>query len=340
MKKQFLKAGLVVFLLIFLILTIFFKIKVLKLIKFWPKETATFSFFAYGKNFRGEISFACGDVNGEQRIVTAAADNASLLVKIFNKGGKMINKFDAKNVGQVPVLAVGDVDGDDKNEIILNQTKDKSQIFIYQQRKENFVLVNSFAAFSNLTIGVNLAVGDVNGDGKDEIIIGAGSGGGPQVKIFNAQGRELGNFFAFHPGLRGGVKVAVLDFDGDGKDEIVALSNLEQDTQFKIYKFDNIFSLQAVTRVYDKTTKIPVNLLTADVNEDGKKEVIVVPQKKLSFKIKVFGYGKEIKKNILNSQRIINQQGGASLAFCDLNGNKKDDIIVNENGSEIKIFYH
>jgi hypothetical protein len=59
--------------------------------------------------------------------------------------------------------------------------------------------------------GVNVATGDLDGDGKAELICGAGAGGGPHVKIYsdvNGKFQLVNEFFAFEAGFRGGVNVA------------------------------------------------------------------------------------------------------------------------------------
>jgi serralysin len=61
--------------------------------------------------------------------------------------------------------------------------------------------------------GVHLAAGDVDGDGRAELVTGTGVGGGPHVRVFRAPGggppTELGGFFAYSPAFRGGVWVGV-----------------------------------------------------------------------------------------------------------------------------------
>src|SRR5207244_983077 len=70
--------------------------------------------------------------------------------------------------------------------------------------------------------GVNVAVGDVNGDGFADIIIGADAGGGPNVSVFSGKnGSRLLSFFAYDPNFTGGVRVAAGDVNGDGKADVV-----------------------------------------------------------------------------------------------------------------------
>ena len=88
--------------------------------------------------------------------------------------------------------------------------------------KTNTLLLNFFAYAPTFTGGVNVSVGDVNGDGVPELITGAGPGGGPHVKVFDGKTlAPLASFFAFNPAFTGGVHVSAGDVNGDCVADII-----------------------------------------------------------------------------------------------------------------------
>ncbi len=67
--------------------------------------------------------------------------------------------------------------------------------------------------------GVNVAVGDIDGNGSKEVITGTRDGGGPHVRIFLFSGELASEWFAYPASTRTGVSIAAGDvnkqYDGD-----------------------------------------------------------------------------------------------------------------------------
>jgi hypothetical protein len=92
-------------------------------------------------------------------------------------------------------------------------------------------LFNDFFAFEQtLRNGVFIAAGDIDGDGKAEVIAGGGPGGGPRVTAFSGADlissgggalTPLANFFGGDEASRGGVRVAVKNLDDDARADVL-----------------------------------------------------------------------------------------------------------------------
>ena len=82
-------------------------------------------------------------------------------------------------------------------------------------------LIGSLAVFEeSYTGGVNIAVGDITGDGVLELVAGLGSGT-PRVRIFNgANGGLLFDFVPFTAAMSG-VQVATGDVNADGLADLI-----------------------------------------------------------------------------------------------------------------------
>src|SRR5262249_40123812 len=119
-------------------------------------------------------------------------------------------------------VAAGDVNGDGIPDIITGAGPGGGPHVEVFDGATNVILYSFMAYDPAFLGGVSVAAGDVNGDGLDDIITGAGPGGGPHVKAFSGKdGSLLTSFFAYSSIFFGGVNVATGDINGDGRIDIV-----------------------------------------------------------------------------------------------------------------------
>ncbi len=235
-------------------------------------------FLSYGENFLGGSSVTAGDIdgNGKEEIITGASFGGGPHVRIFNSFGKIIGQFFAYNPafrGGVNV-ATGDIDGDGKDEIITGAGQGGGpHIRIFDNRGN---LVNHFFAYDkDFRGGVNVTTGDIDGDGKDEIITGAGVGYLPEVKIFKKDGTLINSFLVYNPNFRGGVKVKAADIDGGvarKKAEIIVSPQKGGGPHVRIFSPSGKLISQFFA--YKENFRGGVNVTAGDIDKDGLAEII------------------------------------------------------------------
>jgi hypothetical protein len=116
-----------------------------------------------------------------------------------------------------------------------------------------------FAFGSDVTRdGAYVASGDVNGDGYDDLILGAGAGGGPRIEVLDgrqlaATGTQapLADFFSGATTRRDGVPVAARDLTGNGLADIIAGGGSTQTVSIYYAKNLGTSSTQAADETFE-----------------------------------------------------------------------------------------
>jgi hypothetical protein len=195
-------------------------------------------------NNPAQINFAVRIVQSQQgRQLPAGLDGLAQLQNPFVVSPALVNPAAPS---AAPRLAFGDVDGDRQVDVILANgpgtapqitvidgekilsLENNKLLSLEQLRAAKNIIAEFFAYDPRFFGGVNVAVADLTGDGKAEIITGADIGGGPHVRVFDgatvkddAGPREVDGFFAYEPTFTGGVRVAAGDVNKDGWPDVV-----------------------------------------------------------------------------------------------------------------------
>jgi hypothetical protein len=247
--------------------------------------------------FTGGVRTAVGDVNGDgvdDLIVGTGPGAATQVMVLDGRDGKTplftMSPFEASFTGGV-FVAAGDVNGDGVDDIVITPDMGGGPRVLVIDGKTSAVLANFFGIDDpSFRGGARAALGDVNGDGVEDLVVAAGFQGGPRVAAFDGTtlrpgqtARKLFNdFFAFEQTLRNGVFLAVGDVDGDGKADIFAGGGPGGGPRVTAFSAKDLLASGAQTMLAnffagDDTNRAGVRLAVKDLDGDDKADLVVGP---------------------------------------------------------------
>ena len=247
------------------------------------------------------------------------------------------------NTGNYPVaVAVSDLNQDGKPDLITaNALSNNISILQNNSSGGNF----SFGPHTDLNAGKgprNIAVGDLNGDGKPDIVVANfNSGDSGTVSVFRNTSQN--GIISFDPAINiqtgsGTVDVAIADINLDGRPDIIATSG--NSGIFSILQNTSIGSgaLTFAPKLDYFSFNHPDHVTVADMDNDGKPDIIIS---------EFSNYEVDVYRNISSGEVIslappvpypVGQNPGF-LRTGDLDGDGKLDLAVENYGTASISFY-
>jgi hypothetical protein len=229
-------------------------------------------FFAYDSSQMGGRYVVRQDLDHDSVRETIVADDT--FVTIYEADGSLRTRFApyTEHYQSGINIAVGDLENDGTVEIVTG-TEDGGGPHVRIFNNQGTLINPGFFPYhESFRGGVRVAVGDLNNDGYNEIIVAAANGGGPHVRVTNKDGKVINpGFFAYDELYRGGAYVSVGDVDGDQNDEIITGTGPGLDPLVRIYDKDGVLENEFAM---ETSHRDGINIATTDIDGNGIDEII------------------------------------------------------------------
>lgn len=264
-------------------------------------EDTSAAFIGLNNEEKGGCNLTAGDVNGDgtkDLIVTPMFKGD--LVQTWTYDGESFNQADqwkpfGDNYDGRIDAAAGDIDGDGIDEIAVIPAKEAATNLRVYDVSDGVSLIKWRYAFARSeTVGAQVEMGDVNGDGYAEIVTATVGDG--RVRVFGLEDGELNiqnELQPFGTGYDKGISSALGDVNGDGAIDMVFAptsgpTNLQVYTVNSEGEFDRInWAFAYGSRFIGET---PLSMSVRDVDNDGDADVVVAPGKGGGPLVKAFTY--------------------------------------------------
>jgi hypothetical protein len=236
-------------------------------------------------------------------------------------------------------VAVGDLVGDDTPDIAVAAASNGGPRVAIFDGAEGEVVQDFFVYEPTFTGGVTVAIGDVNGDGANDLITGTGTGGAPRVTAIDvATGNVLQNFFAFEDEFRGGVTVGSGDVDDDGDDDIIVGTGLGGAPRVSVFDGDDTGNVLLNFFAFDSSFRDGVNVSAIDLDDDGVDDVVAGAGTGGAPHVRVISGadGAELDSFFASDP---NGRGGARTASVDTDGDGEADTLVVGTPGHLRRFF-
>ena len=264
-------------------------------------------------------------------IAVAAGDGGGPRVRVFHdlSTGAAFDFFayDSTFRGGVRV-AVADLNGDGIPDVITAPGPGMAALIrVFDGRDMSLMLEFNGIDPAKWTGGVNVAAADMGGTRKALVAVAPDVGGGPVVNVFDlAQGKLVGEFACFDERMRGGLRLAFGDTDGDGVPELIATQGpCDHPPVVRVFNLDR--KIVAELTVFDPKWRGGVWVAAADVTGKGRAELIVGTDAGGPALVRMFDVAK---KRSLGEWSPFPPgfRGGVRVAARDVDGDGVLDIIT------------
>ncbi len=218
------------------------------------------------------------------------------------------------------------------------------RIRVYNDRG---VMESEFLAYDKgFRGGITSAIGDVDGDGEEELVTVPGPTGGPHVRVFSFEGVLKYEFFAGNAKDSTGLRLTLGDMNRDGADDILITQFMTRNIPIiRIYDYEGNRMNEFKVKGKEKSVG-SIHMVVGDVDGDNELDIVTIPVESKGMihvlsalgKVKSswYPFGKKYSKSLAIALGDIFSQGTDRIIVVSLQGKKIQLKMFDEKGVQLK----
>ncbi|HEX6426472.1 MAG TPA: FG-GAP-like repeat-containing protein [Niastella sp.] len=266
----------------------------------------------------------------------------------FTGGGFMLpGSFDKNKdlqTGGLPFnFCIGDIDGDGKPDIVVSEVNDRTFSVFKNTSTSGSLSFANRVSFPVMQGGWSVALGDLNGDGKPDVIVSNSIGGQSSISIFQNTSANGAISFAARKDYSTGAsdysypeRAAVMDLDNDGRPD-VAVAN--SDNTVSVFRnTSNFLTASLASKQNYPIGRGATGIIINDLDGDNKPDIATANSSSNDISVLkntsitgVISFGATV--------NLTAASGPYDIAAGDLDNDGKPDLaVVNANDGNLSIF--